>query len=266
MSDTFKKFSAPMFLLVNVATLVSMLLFISIAFPSLFAIALSQSWLTIFATFVLVHFATCFIEFFFHRYVLHKQFPYLGHFYAKHTHHHSLTTVSQTGAYNSNDYPIIREEQLESSFFPWYTLLIFSIALTPVFVLIAFMYPTIPVLISGYIALLWAIVLYEFIHQLLHLPFEGWEKIISNKKYGEFIRKAYSLHLAHHANPRNNESISGFFGIPFADIIFNTIKVPQNLYTPREPVHLDDYVQTKPVWFIQKLDGLLKMTPQHPEL
>lgn len=258
MEKKFPRFSTPLFLVVNFTTAGLFIYLASILFPELFAIASAQSWFSIFATAILFHFVTCFIEFFFHRYVLHKNLPLLGHFYKKHTHHHSLTTISMSGELNSNEYPILKEEQYDASFFPWYTLALFSLVLTPFFVLVAYLSPTTPILISGYIAMMWAIVLYEFIHQALHLPFEKWEKLISNKRFGSLVRTAYSLHLAHHANPRNNESISGFFGIPVADMLFGTYKIPRNLYTPKEPAFKEDYIQTHPVWFIRKLDILTK--------
>ena len=253
-----KRFSVFLFIFTNISITIFFIVAVSTAFPELMRVQLAQSWARIVCVFVLVHFCLCFIEFFLHRYALHARLPLLGHFFEKHTHHHSLTTVVMEGTLNSNHYPIIKDEQYESSFFPWYTLIIFACMLTPVFILIAFITPTTPILISGYLAMLFSLALYEFIHLVLHYPFARWEKIISNRHIGRAVRTGYSFHLAHHACIRNNESVSGFFGIPVADILFGTVKIPKNLYTPHEPAYADDFVPARPVWFIRALDKVLQ--------
>ena len=68
----------------------------------------------------------CFMEFFFHRYVLHKPVaPFLSYFYKQHTHHHSLTRITRRRTpgglevnFVENFYPILEKEQKEASFFP----------------------------------------------------------------------------------------------------------------------------------------------------
>jgi hemolysin III len=83
------------------------------------------------------------MEFFFHRYVLHKPVaPFLSYFYKQHTHHHSLTRITRRRTpgglevnFVENFYPILEKEQKEASFFPWYTFVIFAAILTPFFAL-----------------------------------------------------------------------------------------------------------------------------------
>src|SRR5271165_5363986 len=75
-----------------------------------------------------------FIEYFFHRYVLHKPlFASLSRFYKQHTLHHNLTRIGRRRTpggrevpFVENVFPITEPEQGEASFFPWYTLAVFS--------------------------------------------------------------------------------------------------------------------------------------------
>jgi hemolysin III len=65
-----------------------------------------------------VHMVMGFVEFFFHRYVLHMQvLSFCGHFYKQHNLHHGLTDVTRDSIYVSNEYPIEEDHQHEASFF-----------------------------------------------------------------------------------------------------------------------------------------------------
>ena len=64
----------------------------------------------------------CFMEYFFHRYVLHKPVvKILSYFYRQHTHHHSLTRITRRRTpggmevnFVENFYPIVEKEQQEA--------------------------------------------------------------------------------------------------------------------------------------------------------
>src|SRR5665213_2133485 len=93
--------------------------------------------------------ANCFVEYFFHRYVLHKPaIPLLSRFYKQHTKHHNLTRIVRrktSGGHEvpfvENRFPIVVAAQGEASFFPWYTLAIFGLLLTPFLVLLQWALP-----------------------------------------------------------------------------------------------------------------------------
>jgi len=95
---------------------------------------LFESWQSILAVFLVTHLAAAFVEFFFHRYVLHAPLlPFLSRFYKQHTLHHALTRVGYQKAKNGqqvpvlidtvavNVYPIEKEPQYES--YPYVSIL-----------------------------------------------------------------------------------------------------------------------------------------------
>jgi len=179
----------------------------------------------------------CFVEYFFHRYVLHRPAILgLGRMYRQHTLHHALTRIVRKPAHNGrnflsveNKFPIIEPEQGEGSFFPWFSLGVFALILTPVFALLQWLTPEIPWFLGGIAALTCSIILYELLHAINHWPFESWAPLIDHKKWGWFWRPVYSFHLRHHAVIDCNESISGFFGLPIADWVFHTCVIPPTL-------------------------------------
>ena len=94
----------------------------------------------------------------------------------------------------------------------------------------AFSFPRIPILISGYAAIAIAHFLYEAIHAVHHQPYEAcWRARLDRRWSGRFWRWLYGFHQAHHANHRCNLNVAGFFGIPLADLLFGTYKQPSPL-------------------------------------
>src|SRR5581483_1894077 len=118
----------------------------------------------------------CFVEYFFHRYVLHKPVvPFLSRFYRQHTKHHSLTRIAKRRTpegrevpFVENIYPVVEPEQGEASFFPWYSLAIFSLVVTPLLILGQWLAPSFPWFFSGYGALAFSLTLYEVFHAIEH--------------------------------------------------------------------------------------------------
>lgn len=205
----------------------------------------------------------CFVEYVFHRYVLHKPVvPFLSRFYRQHTMHHSLTRISKRRAADGleipvieNVYPMVEAEQKEASFFPWYTLAVFGLLLTPPLALCQWLWPSYPWLVSGYGALALSLVLYEVLHAIEHWSFTKWLPLIEHPRWGWFWKKAYSFHLRHHAVIDCNESISGFFTLPLADWVFGTCVVPGTLYADGEEWSPSKFQSPRPRWIIRWLDS-----------
>src|SRR6185369_561078 len=87
------------------------------------------------AAFLGIVLVNCFVEYFFHRYVLHQPaIPGLRRLYRQHTLHHALTRIARKQAHDGrgilfieNKFPIVEPEQNEAAFFPWYSLAVFAL-------------------------------------------------------------------------------------------------------------------------------------------
>ena len=222
------------------------------------------------AAFMAIKLGTCFVEYFFHRYVLHKPVvPLLSKFYRQHTLHHNLTRIGRKRTpggrdvpYVENIYPITTPEQGEASFFPWYTLAVFGLIYTPVFALLQWLVPACPWFFAGYVSLATSLAFYEIFHAIEHWSFERWAPLIEHPHWGFFWRKVYSFHLRHHAVIDCNEAISGFFTLPVADFAFSTWIFPRSLYIDGGEWEASEFVSPRPCRFIrwcdQATDDLVK--------
>lgn len=214
------------------------------------------------AAFLAIKLFNCFMEFFFHRYVLHKPVvPFFSHFYKQHTLHHNLTRIGRRRTpgghevpYVENIYPITQPHQTEASFFPWFTLAIFGLIQAPVFTLLQWLAPSFPWFVSGYAALATSLVLYEVFHAIEHWSFEKWAVLIEHPRAGWFWRKVYSFHLRHHAVIDCNEAISGFFTLPVADLVFGTWIFPKSLYTDGGEWEASEFTSPRPCRLIRWCD------------
>lgn len=256
-------FSLSLFLFTVVATLAGLALVLWLLLPA-------QTWQeqlhsrgwTYVAAFLAFSLFNAFVEFFFHRYVLHKPVvPFLSRFYRQHTKHHSLTRIGrkQTPAgrevpFIENQFPMIHAEQHEASFFPWYTLIAFSAFIAPLLALLQWVLPSFPWFFGGLAALASSVTLYEVFHAIEHWPFEKWGPLIDSAKVGKFWRMVYSFHLRHHAVIDCNEAISGFFTLPVPDWAFGTFILPKTLYTDGEEWAPAQFVSPEPCRFIRWLD------------
>ena len=94
----------------------------------------------------------------------------------------------------------------------------------------AFSFPRLPILISGYTAIAIAHVIYEVLHAVHHQPYElFWKPRLEHPIFGGAWTWLYGFHQAHHANYRCNINVAGFFGIPLADLVFGTYRRPSPL-------------------------------------
>lgn len=258
-----EKFSLPLFLVTVGLTLAG----IGVVFWRFAPEIWHGQWQASGAKFAAVFFgaslALCFVEFFFHRYVLHRPaLPGLGRFYRQHTLHHGLTHIARKSdrkgrgvLFVENRYPIMEAEQGEASFFPWYSLTVFAAFMTPFLAALQWAVPSFPWFLGGYAALTTSLLLYELLHAIEHWPFEIWAPLIEHPRWGGFWRRVYSFHLRHHAVVDCNESVSGFFGLPVADWLFGTCVIPRTLYSDGEEWRPQNFVAPRPGRFIRRLDA-----------
>jgi hemolysin III len=266
-----EKFSLPLFLITVALSLAGLVLLLRFVAPaSVWAAQRSASAGGLIAAFLLIHLFMCFVEYLFHRYVLHKPVvPVLSRFYRQHTLHHSLTRIGRRNTsagreipFVENIYPVTTPEQGEASFFPWYTLTVFAAFVTPLLALLHFFMPSVPWFFGGYVAVAFSMALYEIFHAIEHLSFERWQPLIEHRQFGWLWRKVYSFHLRHHAVIDCNEAISGFFTLPVFDWVFGTFLLPKSLYTHGTEWQATEFVSPKPCalirWCDEKSDALVK--------
>jgi len=257
-----EEFSLPLFVLTVLATLAGLLAALRLFAPGVW----SQQFLAPIGkaviAFLVISLVNAFMEYFFHRYVLHTPaIPFLRRLYKQHTLHHALTRIARKKSrdgrgilFIENKFPITEPEQGEASFFPWYSLAVFALVLSPLLALLQWLFPSFPWFLSGFAALAVSLTLYEVLHAINHWPFEKWEPLIQNSRWGWFWRPAYAFHLRHHAVTDCNESISGFFGLPVGDWIFGTCVIPQTVYAEGEEWTPDKFRSPAPRSFIKSLD------------
>lgn len=274
--QTEEEFSLPLFLFVVALSFGGCLGLLWLLAPhSVWAAQVGGPFGKLLAAFLGYSLFNCFMEFFFHRYVLHKPVaPFLSYFYKQHTHHHSLTRITRRRtpgglevSFVENFYPILEPEQKEASFFPWYTFVIFAAILTPFFALLQWLLPSYPMLLAGYASLASSLLIYELFHAIEHWSFEKWGPLIDRPIWGGFWRKVYSFHLRHHAVIDCNEAISGFFVLPVADWVFGTYVLPGILYRHGQTgAEEKEFLSPRPIapirWLDRVTDDIVKARRQ----
>jgi hemolysin III len=255
-------FSPALFIFTIVATLAVLIGALMLAAPAVWQAQLSASALSFAVIFALTHAFGGFVEYFFHRYVLHAPlFNILTYFYKQHTLHHALTRIVYRPSATlhesmpalvevENRYPIVEEKQHEASFFPWYTLIVFALLLTPLLALGQSIWPAAPFLLAGWSGLAFSLALYELVHAVEHWPEHRWHALIARRFTGRFWRKAYAFHLRHHADIRCNEGISGVFGLPIYDFLFGTYVDPETLYLHGKETCPTQFISPRPSFFL----------------
>ena len=268
-----EKFSPWLFIFTVIVSLTGILAVLAWAIPGVWKTQLAAGTGAFVLCFVAAHALAGTFEYFFHRYILHAPLlPFLSYYYKQHTLHHALTHVGYHRSKQSNEevpglidndpiarnnYPIEEEKQFEASYFPWYTLLLFCLIITPILVLGQWLLPTAPVMLAGYLAVTFSLSLYELIHAVEHWPQDTWDRLIAQPRAGRFWRKAYAFHLRHHADIRCNEGISGIFGLPLVDVVLGTYVDPETLYKHGESVPTAQFASPVPRFgFIRWLDRL----------
>ena len=263
-------FSLPIFLATVLCSLAVVLGLLRLAFHGTWdAQILPPLWKGIVA-FLAISLVNCFVEYFFHRYVLHKPaVPFLRRFYRQHTLHHALTRIARRQTrdgrglmFIENKYPILEPEQHEASFFPWYTLFVFAGVLTPLLATLQWAFPSFPWFFAGFAALASSLSIYEIVHAIEHWSLDVWEPLILSRRWGFFWRPAYSFHLRHHAVIDCNESISGFFCLPIADWVFGTCLMPRSIYCDGDEWTAAEFVSPTPIWPIRLLDKAAEISVQ----
>lgn len=259
-----EKFSLPLFLFTVAVSLAGLIALVWLLAPaSVWQAQIAMPVVPFIVAFLVVHLGTCFFEYFFHRYVLHRPVvPALSRFYKQHTLHHSLTRIGKRFTpggrevpYVENIYPVTTPEQGEASFFPWYTLVAFAAGFAPFLILMQGLMPTWPWLFAGFAALAFALALYEIFHAFEHWAFERWAPLLEHKYFGGLWRHIYSFHLRHHASIDSNEGISGFFTLPVFDWVFGTFQIPKTLFTHGSEWHASEFTTPRPYAFIRWCDA-----------
>ena len=267
-----EKFSLPLFLLTITVSLTALAGLLWLAAPAaVWRAQLSSGWGALAGAFLAMTMLNCFVEHFFHRYVLHKPVvPPLSRLYKQHTLHHNFTRIGRRRTPGGrevpvveNIYPITTPEQGEASFFPWFTLLGFAAFVTPLLIVLQWLAPAFPWFFAGYAAIAASLTLYEVFHAIEHWSFEEkWLPLIERPRTGWFWRKVYSFHLRHHAVIDCNEAISGFFTLPVADWVFGTYIMPKSLYLDGSEWKPEEFVSPRPCAFIrwcdEQSDALIK--------
>jgi hemolysin III len=260
-----EEFSLPLFVFTVLVTLAGLGLGLRLLAPhGVWLTQISAPGSKVAGVFVAVTALDCFIEFFFHRYALHKPVvPFLRHLYRQHTKHHGLTRIGRRRTpqgrevpFIENVFPMTEPEQKEASFFPWFSLAAFALVLTPLFIALQWLAPSWPWFSAGYAALTCSLLLYEILHAIEHWPFERWGPLIEHPRWGWLWKKAYSFHLRHHAVIECNESISGFFTLPLADWVFGTYVLPETLYADGEEWVAAKFRNPRPYAFIRWCDRM----------
>ena len=266
-----EEFSLPLFLLTVAVSLAGLAALVWLIAPEqVWREQVSAGPVHFVEAFLAITLLNCFIEFVFHRYVLHKPVvPFLSQFYRQHTLHHNLTRIGRRRTpggrevpFVENIYPITRTEQGEASFFPWYTLAIFAAIVTPLLAACQWLAPALPWFFSGYAALASSLFVYEMFHAIEHWSFEKWGPLIEHARTGWFWRKVYSFHLRHHAVIDCNEAISGFLTLPVADWALGTFVLPKSLYVDGQEWQAAEFASPRPCalvrWCDAKSDAIVK--------
>src|ERR1700733_9301967 len=91
-----EEFSLPLFALTLLVTLAGLLAALRLFAPEVWARQFLASPGSGAVAFLVVSLAVCFLEYFFHRYVLHAPaIPFLRRLYRQHTLHHALTRIAR---------------------------------------------------------------------------------------------------------------------------------------------------------------------------
>lgn len=206
------------------------LAFIRLAFRTTWDQHVASGWPAMLVTCLACNLVLCFGEHLFHRYILHiETVRFLRRVCSSHRTHHKLTFIGfdeRSGVVRSA-YPITDPAHDDQATFPPWALLPFFAFFTPFFASMAFSFPRLPILISGYTAIAVAHCVYELLHAVHHEPFDrSWRRRIEHPVLGRAWRWFYGFHQAHHANYKCNLNVAGFFGLPLADLVFGTYKRP----------------------------------------
>jgi hypothetical protein len=255
--------SPALFVIFIMLHLAALFAFVRYLFRSTWDLHVSSGGWAIVLTCLACNLVLCFGEYFFHRYILHiETVRFLRDVCAGHRLHHKLTFIGIDDAENKvrSAYAIGDVEHDEQATFPPWALIVFFACFTPFFAPIAFSFPRLPILISGYSAIAIAHLLYEMIHVVHHKPYDVWWKPrLNGRIFGVVWRTLYGFHQAHHANYKCNLNVAGFFGMPLADLAFGTYRQPEVLLLDGAPATKESArgLTPQPRWPISWLDRVV---------
>ena len=213
--------------------------------------------------FLLFHLVNCFVEFFFHRYMLHAKplavfsksrnplrmlFFLNNYFCTAHRHHHQITP--------ERHYNITEKHQEEASHFPLYALPAFFGVAFILLLPVKFLFPHMPIILCGYAAICFSYSAYEIKHALHHETFGGrWKQFVEARGFLGILGKAMHVgHRIHHSNMLLYENVFGFFGLPIADWMFGTLDIRRNLTPEGALIPIPEHEKPTPIWLIKVLD------------
>jgi hemolysin III len=255
------RFSIARFTGLALLQLGALYLLLSLAFPQMWARQIAAGPLAFVIVFVAGHLFLSVFEWFFHRYVLHLVTArWLGHFAREHRKHHSLTAVrlrsTEDGSHRVilNEYPITQEVQNENAAFPFYAMAAFWAIFALPLLAVQWALPQWPILLGGFAAIAWSMMLYEILHAIEHWPYQWWRTATEHPRFGRFWRLVYGFHLMHHANVGCNESISGFFSLPLSDLAFGTYHQPRELLLEGRKATAEEFTVRPPLRAVRWLD------------
>lgn len=233
--------------------------------PTIWLAQLTAGWPLIMLVFFGRSISNCFLEWFVHRYMLHTWIvSWLKRFWCNHGKHHGLTAIGIKKHESLGEIRVFSRYFLDEEG-DWfnvsladYTLLAFIAVETAFALPLQLVFPEIPFLISGYLAVACSYALYEIIHPLEHRPKEWWDAKFSNP-FWSFLRWYVSRlrrrHQYHHLHPRFNMAIMGLFGYPLADKFFRTDLLPPDILYDGALVNEKDLVPPSPHRFVLWLDA-----------
>jgi hemolysin III len=257
-----RRFSIGWFIVQAAAQFALLLVALRFLLPGTWERQVGAGWPALVGVFLGFHLFMCFFEWGFHRYVLHAvTSPWLAWFARGHRSHHGRTPIKLqpvsegSDRYVLNRYPITEQEQYPDSAFPVYALAAFWVFFTPLLVVLDLLMPRVPVLLGGFAAVTWSMVLYEVLHAVEHQPYEWWQRALEHPRLGTLWSRLYGFHHMHHANIACNEAISGFFGLPVADWVLGTYHQPKELLLEGRVATAKDFSVPRPPALVRGLDA-----------
>jgi len=256
-----------LFLMVGLSLIQLGLLFLGLrcVMPFFWEAQIATGWFAILCVILFFSASNSILEFFVHRYMLHETIAkWLEEVTRRHRKHHSLTNIflvpSDVNGCKKvrSRYPIIEEAQWEYVNFRDSLLLIFyAVNLLPLSIL-QWLFPGLPIVVGGYIAITISYILYEVLHMIEHKPDSWWEEQRSQNIFWYPFNMLRRFHQYHHLDVRYNMAIAGCLGFPLADILFGTYKLPREPLIANNTICNEDVYGKKPCRMIIYIDEWIR--------
>lgn len=216
-------------------------------FPNIFWQEVESSWQRHIKFFLSGHLINCFVEWFFHRYILHSRSS-VGY---PHRRHHALNPPDR--------YWIESVAQEVSSHFPYWALPAFFGFYFPFLLIAKLTLPAGPYFVDFLGAVAFSYLMYEIKHAYHHREYGGWwQKWVEMQgPLGWLGKKNHIEHFVHHENWRLNDNVFGFFGWPLTDWCFGTLDLARKILENGRLEKLERQKEPRPVLCIRLLDRLV---------